>query len=79
VFGTPFRGINSSTALLALERDGPTALVGGLFGLDGGLLALCGLVAWVFCLLSWRRYGSLGFTVASQITTPDLLDRSRWR
>ncbi|WP_436934415.1 CPBP family intramembrane glutamic endopeptidase [Halovenus marina] len=79
VFGTPFRGIDSSTALLALERDGPTALVGGTFGLDGSLLALCGLVAGAFCLLVWRQYGSLEFTVASQIPTPDLLDRSRWR
>jgi hypothetical protein len=74
VFGTPFRGIDASSALFALEQDGSVALTGGSFGLDGGLLVLPSLLTAGACLLVLVRYGLLDSTAASRLTTPDLRD-----
>lgn len=71
VFGVPVSGLTTGVSLVAVEFDGPTLVIGGGFGPEGGLAALAALVVGVGGLVGWLRFrGEL--TIVTDIAVPDL-------
>ena len=74
VFGLPVSGLTTSVALVAVD-PGESALAGGQFGPEGGVVAVVGLLVGAGLLAGWLRW-TAELSVNEQIAKPDLWRRS---
>jgi hypothetical protein len=75
VYGLPVSGLETSSALLAVEPDGPRVLTGGAFGPEGGVLMLAALAVGAGLVLLWVRRSEGALFLQTHIAEPDLRER----
>jgi membrane protease YdiL (CAAX protease family) len=75
VYGLPVSGLETSSALLAVEPDGPRVLTGGAFGPEGGVLMLAALAVGAALVLLWVRRSEGALFLQTHIAEPDLRKR----
>lgn len=75
VYGLPVSGLETSSALLAVEPDGPRVLTGGAFGPEGGVLMLAALAVGAALVLLWVRRSEGALFLQTHIAEPDLRER----
>lgn len=75
VFGFPVSGATLGTSVVRIEQAGPTAVTGGPFGPEAGLIGLGAIVVGTLSIVAWvrSRYGRVA--LAYELTMPTL----RWR
>ncbi|WP_436902130.1 CPBP family intramembrane glutamic endopeptidase [Halovenus halobia] len=74
VFGLPVSGLTTSVALIGVDAGG-SAVTGGQFGPEGGIVALVGLLVGAGLLAGWLNWNG-EFSVSEQVAKPDLWRRS---
>lgn len=72
VFGLPVSGLQTDTALVPVQVQGPDLVTGGAFGPEGGLVMLPGLAVGVAAFVWWVRRGGGVLEVNERIAVPDL-------
>lgn len=75
VYGLPVSGLETSSALLAVEPDGPRALTGGAFGPEGGVVILAALAVGAVLVGLWVRRSEGAVFLQTHIAEPDLRER----
>ena len=74
IYGLPVSGIELPVTLVATTSQQPTAVSGGAFGPEAGLLGLFGVTVAAFGILIYSRYqyGTVG--IVPQLSLPELRD-----
>jgi membrane protease YdiL (CAAX protease family) len=75
VYGLPVSGLETSSALLAVEPTGSELLTGGSFGPEGGLAMGAGLAVGAVLLVAWVRSQEGSVPLQAHIAEPDLRER----
>lgn len=75
VYGLPVSGLETSSALFAVEPDGPRVLTGGAFGPEGGVVMLAALAVGAVLVALWVRRSEGALFVQTHIAEPDLRER----
>jgi hypothetical protein len=71
VYGFPVSGTNSGVALVATEQSGPTALTGGSFGPEAGLIGLVAAGIGLVLVALWVRWRDGRLRFPPELTTPE--------
>jgi len=75
VYGLPVSGLETSSALFAVEPDGPRVLTGGTFGPEGGVVMLAALAVGAALVVMWVRRSEGALFLQTHIAEPDLRER----
>lgn len=75
VYGLPVSGLETSSALFAVEPDGPRVLTGGAFGPEGGAVMLAALAVGAGLVVLWVRRSEGALFLQTHIAEPDLRER----
>jgi hypothetical protein len=75
VYGLPVSGLETSSALFAVEPDGPRVLTGGSFGPEGGVVMLAALAVGAALVVLWVRRSEGALFLQTHIAEPDLRER----